>query len=1241
MTPATLRECSLKISYGPSDDRLNEFYIPVLSVSVRYDRAAGFFSSSALSVAAQGIAKLIQNGGRMRLLVGAELSEEDVEAIRKGAEMSERLTERLMASLTDPVNELQQRRLEALAWMVADGTLEIKVVLPKGPDGHPLPANESHDYYHPKEGIFTDAAGDQVSFNGSVNESMTAWEHNYEQFAVYMSWNESRPYLMGSVRRFERLWEGAEHDWIAVPAPQAVRERLVRLRPSEAPTYDPLEDREKRTRIGEKKPKWHLETQASQRERIIFQFLRDAPYLVNAGNLAVATSAVKPWPHQLRVVEDVVDKYPQSFLLCDEVGLGKTIEAGLILRQLSLSGRARRCLLLVPAGVARQWQEELYEKFALNVPFYDGFRLTDYFRNEIPISNSNPWNEGPLLLASSHLAKRRERQLDLLEAEPWDLVIVDEAHHARRREYNTGRYRENRLLELLASLRERARCMLFLTATPMQVSPVEIWDLLKLLGMGGKWGASDRWFVQFFQELGKTEGERDWVFLFEMLRDYFQAGGKLDKTFAEVAERRIGPVEWRTLVDVSRPSNTAAAVPHLSPQARELSVELLRRHTPLQTFLHRNTRGLLRRYQTLGILKENVPSRRPEPVWIEMQPDEATLYERVEDYVSHFYEQYERQRKGLGFVMTVYRRRLTSSFYALEQSLRRRLAFLRGEVGQVGTDNDDVEQADLDDDVTEELEETDRSIFAPERSYVEDFLREITQLKGDSKFEQLCADLNQIFEKRETVVVFTQYTDTMDYLRGRLSAVYGSLVACYSGRGGEYWNGAAWVETTKEEIKGRFREGIIKILVCTEAASEGLNLQTCGVLINYDMPWNPMRVEQRIGRIDRIGQVHDVVWVRHYFYKDTVEAVVYSRLADRIQWFELVVGELQPILARVGRVIEHLALTGRDDREPRLQQVLESLQAEIDERKFAELDLDKYSGDEPGRPREQQAAVSLQDLEHFLCSCEALAGRFKPHPSVEGAHVLSWNGCEQSVTFRRGVFEEHPVSVRLLTYGDEMLEGILSSIGAPEGSHQGSVGRICVSGNDVELRSWMTQGDERLQAMCDLAELESALNKGSHLEVAELEGQARAVADVARTLQLNMAMVEEGRRDGAFRALQEEARQVLLRVFYIQSALSQKAETPSGGLVEFSPEAIGRLGQQGYPFAGLLRLVPLEGVRPSPSDPDFLQVREASVESLRAKYQAERQRAVLLLKKLADWTQAQAQEPSAEISVELYLAEPP
>jgi phosphatidylserine/phosphatidylglycerophosphate/cardiolipin synthase-like enzyme len=349
---AQLRDQPFRIFYSPADDPLNNFYIPALSSSVRYDRSAGYFSSSALAVAASGVARLIQNSGRMRLLVGADLSEQDVEAIQQGYDLKTRVTERLLNRFSDPQDALLRLRLEVLAWMVAEGTLEIKVVLPRDEHGLPIPASQSEDYYHSKTGILTDEQGDQVGFIGSVNESETGWRRNYENFSVYFSWNETKPYLDQLTINFERLWNGQEKDWIALDIPEAVHNRLLQYRPARAPVRDPLE-REPREIAEKTKP---LEGKATPQERIIFQFLRDAPYLPSAIELGAHTSALTPWPHQTRVANTILQRFPDRALLCDEVGLGKTIEAGLVIRQLLISGRIKRCLILTPKSVLKQWK---------------------------------------------------------------------------------------------------------------------------------------------------------------------------------------------------------------------------------------------------------------------------------------------------------------------------------------------------------------------------------------------------------------------------------------------------------------------------------------------------------------------------------------------------------------------------------------------------------------------------------------------------------------------------------------------------------------------------------------------------------------------------------------------------------------------------------------------------------------------------------------------------------------------
>ena len=488
----SLRDLNLKISYGPNDDGLREFFIPAMAASVRYDRAAGYFSSSMPAVAAAGVTRLILNGGKMRLLCGADLSEKDVEAIQKGEELSEKLAKRMKLRLFWPEDKLVQNRLEAMAWMVATGQLEIMVVLPTDDDGRPLPASKTESYYHPKEGMFIDAEGNGVGFSGSVNESATAMEDNYESFMVFNSW-ETSAHLSQIRHRFDRLWEGKEQDWIAMPVPEAVKQELLKYRPATAPTREPAVDEEPEEEVIDTTP---MAVDADEQEKIVFQYLRDAPHLLNADRLGMTTCTVTPWPHQTRVSDRIVSSFPERFMLCDEVGLGKTIEAGSAIRQLVLSGVVKRVLILVPKSVLVQWQEEMYEKFVLNIPRYDGGTFRDVFDREVVVDGvDNPWNAHPILLASSHLAKRRERQPEVLAADDWDLVVIDEAHHARRKGFlNREQFRPNRLLELLLGpqgrpgLADKTRGLLLLTATPMQVDPAEVLDLLKLLGVGGKWG---------------------------------------------------------------------------------------------------------------------------------------------------------------------------------------------------------------------------------------------------------------------------------------------------------------------------------------------------------------------------------------------------------------------------------------------------------------------------------------------------------------------------------------------------------------------------------------------------------------------------------------------------------------------------------------------------------------------------------------------------------------------------------
>jgi superfamily II DNA or RNA helicase len=1215
--PGCLAHGSWKISYGPADDRLRDFYIPALSRSVTYVRTAGFFSSSALAVAAAGVAHLVRNGGRMRLLVGAALSDEDVRAIERGEEafesvLEQRLLEALAELERDPADPLR-KRLEVLCWMVAAGTLEIRVVLPTGPDGRPLPAEATGDYFHPKEGVFTDACGHMLGFSGSVNESAHGWQHNYENLMVFTSWGNERPWLLQIVERIERLWQGREEGWRALPVPEAVRQRLIRYAPSEPPERDPLEEP---VRPCPRIP-------ADQRERILFQFLRDAPLLPRGEWIGVQTAAIRPWPHQVRIVREVLRRFPERFLLADEVGLGKTVEVGLILRSLLLSGRVRRCLILVPKSVLRQWQEELYEKFALNVPAYDGEGFRDYFGREMPAPTTNPWNAYPVLLASSQLAKRRDRAAELLAADPWDLVVIDEAHHARRKEFRTQQYRPNRLLTLLEGdggtpgLAGRTRGLLLLTATPLQVHPVEVYDLLRQLGLPGPWAASERGFLRFFEELraARSGGPVDWAFVLRMARASLDTVS-LEELVGPAAGGRVGPVDRAKIEELlagRRPPQEAESLP---PQAQAVLIEACRRASPLGRQMFRTTREQLRRYHQQGILKEPVPDRRPSPCWIQLSPQEWSLYQRVEDYVADFYQRYEGERKGLGFIMTVYRRRLTSSFAALVRSLERRRAYLLNLRGPVfGLTDEDTEDADLREDLMEDLETEVRGgrlpdglrrLLEAELNALEGLLDDARRAGDDSKFRYLVEDLRKLLAGRDQVAVFTHYTDTMDALRERLVGVYGRRLACYSGRGGERWNGTQWVPVTKEEVKEAFRRGEIQVLLCTDAASEGLNLQTCGVLINYDMPWNPMRVEQRIGRFDRIGQRHPDVWIHHYFVagpdgEPTVEAQVYQALESRIDWFRTIVGELQPILARVPEVIEKAVTTRRADRAQVLDRLIADLQRDIEAQQVSGFSLDDLAEVLPVGDQEP-SPYTLTELEEVLLRSDAVGSRFTPHDEIDGAFRLDLNGQSWEVTFTPEVADAHPGRVRLLTPGEPLLNELLTRVDRPVGSVRGrGIIRAAVGG----IVRWYRVTGRSVEPIYTLAQLRATLD----VPIAEVteEHIDRVKEELDRVLEADARRRQEweAKRAAEYRvALEERARLVLATAAACRMVLD--------GLEDFEAawKAVVRLK---YPYAGLARLVG------RPTDPDIQAAREAipSPEAARGRFDSATREARKLLHALA------------------------
>ncbi len=956
------------------------FYQPMLSEAVQYDRLAGYLSLQNLADALQGIESAFETDGEIRIIASKKLGQENKPV------------------LTDaPLSEEGESRLALIAQMMDEGRLQLKI-------GEPRNSTDA-GIFHPKLGIATDADENRISFEGSINETYNAWYRNYERFKVHRSWHDVEvEYVKEDIETFDRLWKEEHEDVVVTDIDEAIEEDIL--------DWQPESDEEVRKHVERlQKTK---EPQAS--EAAVAQIVSNRQRLPGALHMAEDISSISPWPHQRVTADTAASIYPESLLFCDEVGLGKTIEAGLTISRLLSVGEVSDALLLVPATVQPQWQEELLEKFNINSFSYDysGAQrvLRDAYGREHALSEyepADPWDvshigefvserDGPtVVLASWHTARRggnqelfsptvhRQEETAAIEQDEknsfeWDLTLVDEAHHGRE---------GTNLYDLLTELKKDTTCMYVLTATPMQLEITELFDLLRLCDLPDGWNnredfdtyfdvqqelpelldeisaarsktveellpdLSSKWHVEPYEGMVTL---RTWA---GMIQSFVQTHDdvaqrveeSIDDTGLSLSERRrlkrvlgigrIGARDWEDRFS------------QLSGESLRFLLDLGTETTPVQSRVFRNTRETLRKFAETGRLDQTVPRRDIEVREVELG-DAEPLYDRVETYISDVYNRSKqilegKEKTAVGFVMTTYRQRLTSSLHAIEQSLKRRRENLRSELRSISNVSDsDLRTGALAD--REEVLEREYGVSVDEigatgdageriREYelseLEEFIAQLYDVPEDPKLEQLIQDLHELSARaRDTVIIFTQYTDTLDAIKNKVCLSHPD-VGTYSGRGGEIYGSdtGEWTGTSKERVKREFTDpdGELSVLVCTDSASEGLNLQSCDALINYDLPWNPMRVEQRIGRIDRIGQVNDEVLIWNYVYDDTVEEDIYDRLRERINLFEQAVGPLRPILEGLESDVERVAMGEADQDSEALANSAESRAAEAAE----------------------------------------------------------------------------------------------------------------------------------------------------------------------------------------------------------------------------------------------------------------------------------------------------------------------
>jgi superfamily II DNA or RNA helicase len=961
------------LSFEGRGDRIaRDFYIPVLRHSVAYDRATGYFSVEALVHAASGVAGLINNGGRMRLVLGAhDVPRELWEAYRMGMISGKDVVEELGRRIADGLEKIEdflvKRRLEALAWMFNQGILKVKVVLPRhlylGQTG----------IFHYKILIFKDMEGNVIAAEGSANETEPAYTVNGERIVVFYSWREGdKDRVQDLVESFERIWNDEHPDFEVYNLPEAIHRALVKFAPEEAPDTDV-------------KPKFKLKPILPA-----CRFVRILPKVRCLAHLGLGP--VRLFPHQVRAVNLARERYPFRVLFADEVGLGKTIEAGACIKLLWTTGYVRRVLVLAPKNVTRQWWDELRGKFGLPAYLFKPGKpnlLVAPDGKNIPVYG-NPFDAADLIVASWHYVRgRRGSEPELLRARSFDLVLIDEAHAARITRSQLTSSRPTRLHELAMALSSLTPHVFLSTATPLQLNELEMLDLLRILGLGGSWVHEDA-FRNYYVALNKSPAERsegEWGHLFVLIawfaNTYLEARHREAVVKAFLSDQLAA--EFLDVLASQDATRFRSFMRRLNLTERDAMDKILRGLMPTSWFMIRNTRERLKKdgYR--------FPERVVENVDVVLDERHADLLAELDDYLQNYYDAYMSylrgdEGRGFGLIRAVYHQRFVSSFAAAYYTVKRRRegleALLAGDEERLRELAEEMLE-DVGEEIDEELLESMKITVERVRSLVEKELGKLKILESslaiyssaasagaDPKLRTIRSVVEKLLSEGRKVLVFSKFTDTVDIIRDFISQWLGPIkVGTYTGRGGELWDPVenCW-RVCEKELVSRALEKQVDVLVCSDAASEGLNLQAASSVVNVDMPWNPAKVEQRIGRVDRIGQTADAVKVVNVWYPDTYEARMYRVLFERQHIWWIIVGPASGIIAQ--RLVEAFegGLRGAE-----LQRRIAEVVEEVENSKDKAVKITKiFPEDIPLKPTFVEVEISMV-LERFVrLGCEVL-----------------------------------------------------------------------------------------------------------------------------------------------------------------------------------------------------------------------------------------------------------------------------
>ncbi|MCP5417449.1 MAG: DEAD/DEAH box helicase family protein [Chromatiaceae bacterium] len=853
-----------------------------LEGAVSYDRIAGYFRSSLFEVAGEAISKVT---GQVRIICNSDLDPQDLVT---AAAAQAALRRSWCSGQPEEAPPSAMPRYRALYQALTGKKIEVRIL----PDS-------AFGLIHGKAGIVRRVDGTATAFLGSVNESASAWKVNYE-----LLWEDDDPETIAWVQEeFEALWNDARAvDLACCPFIAQDVKRIISRR-----VVEPEE----------------LKVTANP----------DAAAAAAAIETPVYRREQGLWPHQKYFARLALERHRLGgarLVLADQVGLGKTVQLAMAAMLMAIDDPdAGPILVLAPKPLLQQWQDELMELLLLPSARWNGRAWVDENDLEYPSEGVKSLGKCPRrigLVSQGLVVRGLSEAVNQLLGRQYTCVIVDEAHRARRRKLpkvDAGadeideRAEPNKLMAFLREIGPKTKSMLLATATPVQLHPVEAWDLLHVLSQGndgvlGGWTHTSPWFrpshclsIATGTAVVPTNDVRDgWQYV----RD------PLPSRFEDSALRRI-----RDNLDAEdiRWQFNPESLEKLSPAIRRVQLQngLLPnygdRFNPLLRCIVRRTRAYLEvmiNPATGGYFLPKVS------VKLFGEEDEGALV--LGGYLREAYQEAEefsqllqKRVRGAGFFKTLLLRRLGSSM----EAGRRTVSKLLGDEPDIPDDEDE-------DDAEEELPpqvgrppqgaSEFKNFTGAEIASLNRCLQLLNQAgNNDPKLEALIGYLlgTQSGVTRRWLdlgcILFSQYYDTVRWVGNELAkrAEFASMdIGLYAGsnRSG-FWRDGRFQRCDRNVLKTRVRTGEIKLLLGTDAASEGLNLQRLGTLINIDLPWNPTRLEQRKGRIQRIGQARSEVWIANLRYRDSVEDRVHQVLADRLEAIHELFGQIPDTLEDV------------------------------------------------------------------------------------------------------------------------------------------------------------------------------------------------------------------------------------------------------------------------------------------------------------------------------------------------------